>query len=391
MLKTVSSVTNAIGALNYKGTWNASTNTPTITSSVGVKGDYYQVSVAGSTTINGISNWGVGDVIAFNGTTWQRIEGGADLNGVNLSVSGTTTLSGLTASTALALNAGKDVVSVTNTGTGDNVLATSPTMVTPTLGAATATSINKVALTAPATGSTLTIADGKTLTANQSLTLAGTDATTMTFPTTSATIARTDAAQTFTGVQTFASAPNLSSLTASRALALDASANIVSVVNTGSGNNVLATNPVFGQTSAATIRNDVGNVATGVNAARKNTIVRHYPVVSLGTKLIIPFVSQGSENVNTVCRIFGQSAVYNSNVGRGFSINFSVGHINSLANLVSWGGGGNFASIATSGMDVEITFTSAYTGATSNGVFVTIEYMTQRNDFSINVANIAMN
>jgi hypothetical protein len=129
MLKTVSSVTNAIGALNYKGTWNATTNTPTITSSVGVKGDYYQVSVAGSTTINGISNWGVGDVIAFNGTTWQRIEGGADLNGVNLSVSGTTTLSGLTASTALALNAGKDVVSVTNTGTGDNVLATAPTLV----------------------------------------------------------------------------------------------------------------------------------------------------------------------------------------------------------------------------------------------------------------------
>jgi len=129
MLKTVSSVTNAIGALNYKGTWNASTNTPTITSSVGVKGDYYQVSVAGSTTINGISNWGVGDVIAFNGTTWQRIEGGADLNGVNLSVSGTTTLSGLTASTALALNANKEVVSVTNTGTGDNVLATTPTLV----------------------------------------------------------------------------------------------------------------------------------------------------------------------------------------------------------------------------------------------------------------------
>jgi hypothetical protein len=131
MLKTVSSVTNAIGALNYKGTWNASTNTPTITSSVGVKGDYYQVSVAGSTAINGISNWGVGDVIAFNGTTWQRIEGGADLNGVNLSVSGTTTLSGLTASTALALNAGKDVVSITNTGTDNNVLSTSPSITTP--------------------------------------------------------------------------------------------------------------------------------------------------------------------------------------------------------------------------------------------------------------------
>lgn len=48
------------------------------------------------------------------------------------------------------------------------------------LGAATATSINKVAFTSPATGSTLTIADGKTLTANSSLTLAGVDSKTLT-------------------------------------------------------------------------------------------------------------------------------------------------------------------------------------------------------------------
>lgn len=91
----------------------------------------------------------------------------------------------------------------TSTGSGNVVLSTSPTLVAPVLGAATATSINKVAITAPATSATLTIANGKTLTANHSLTLAGTDSTTMTFPSTSATVARTDAAQTFTGNQTF--------------------------------------------------------------------------------------------------------------------------------------------------------------------------------------------
>lgn len=112
MLKAVSSITNAIGALNYQGTWNASTNTPALASSVGTKGDYYVVSVAGSTNLNGTSNWGVGDLATFNGSVWQRVEGGADLNGVNLSVSGTTTLSGLTASTALALDASKNVISV---------------------------------------------------------------------------------------------------------------------------------------------------------------------------------------------------------------------------------------------------------------------------------------
>lgn len=133
MLKTISSITNAIGALNYKGTWNAAANLPALVSGVGTKGDYYVVGTAGSTTLDGISNWGIGDWAAFNGTVWQRVEGGADLNGVNLSVSGTSTLSGLTASTALALNASKEVVSVTNTGTGNNVLATSPSIATPTL------------------------------------------------------------------------------------------------------------------------------------------------------------------------------------------------------------------------------------------------------------------
>lgn len=128
MLKTVSSITNVIGALNYKGTWNASTNSPTLTSGAGTKGDYYVVSVAGSTSLDGISNWGIGDWAVYNGSVWQRVEGGADLNGVNLSVSGTSTLSGLTASTALALDASKNIVSVTNTGTGSNVLSASPTL-----------------------------------------------------------------------------------------------------------------------------------------------------------------------------------------------------------------------------------------------------------------------
>ena len=90
----------------------------------------------------------------------------------------------------------------TKTGSGAMVGATSPTLVTPVLGVATATSINKVALTAPATSCTLTIANGKTLTCSNTLTFAGTDSTTITFPSTSCTVARTDAANSFTGTQT---------------------------------------------------------------------------------------------------------------------------------------------------------------------------------------------
>jgi hypothetical protein len=76
MLKTVSSLSNTIGALNYKGTWDASTNTPTLVSSVGTKGDYYVVSVAGSTNLNGTTLWGVGDMAVFNGSIWQKTDGG---------------------------------------------------------------------------------------------------------------------------------------------------------------------------------------------------------------------------------------------------------------------------------------------------------------------------
>lgn len=94
------------------------------------------------------------------------------------------------------------IATPTFSGTASGSL-TSLALTTPTLGVATATSINKVAITAPASSATLTIANGKTLTVNNTLTLAGTDSTVMTFPSTTATIARTDAAQTFTGTQTF--------------------------------------------------------------------------------------------------------------------------------------------------------------------------------------------
>lgn len=89
------------------------------------------------------------------------------------------------------------------TGSGALVFANTPTLVTPVLGVATATSINKVAITQPATSATLTIINGKTLTATNSINVAGTDGTTETFPSTSATIARTDAGQTFTGNEIF--------------------------------------------------------------------------------------------------------------------------------------------------------------------------------------------
>ena len=72
-----------LGALSYQGTWNASTNTPTLTSSVGTKGYYYVVSVAGSTDLNGITDWKVGDWAVYNGTAWQKIDNTDSVTSVN--------------------------------------------------------------------------------------------------------------------------------------------------------------------------------------------------------------------------------------------------------------------------------------------------------------------
>lgn len=58
----------------YKGTWNANTNTPALASGVGTEGHYYQVSVAGSTNLDGISSWAQGDEALFNGTVWVKRE-----------------------------------------------------------------------------------------------------------------------------------------------------------------------------------------------------------------------------------------------------------------------------------------------------------------------------
>ena len=71
--KVVGNISLLTGSVNFKGVWNASTNTPTLTSSVGTAGDLYLVSVAGSTTLDGISSWSVFDAAVFNGSVWQKI------------------------------------------------------------------------------------------------------------------------------------------------------------------------------------------------------------------------------------------------------------------------------------------------------------------------------
>jgi hypothetical protein len=186
------------------------------------------------------------------------------------------------------------------TGTGVVVFSNTPTLVTPILGVASATSINKVAITAPATGSTITIADGKTFTASNTLTFTGTDTSSVNFSsggtvayvanklsvfaaTTSAELAGVISDETGTGVLVFSNSPTLVSPTLGAALAtsitatsgnLDIAAaagnNSVNLVPTGTGTVDVANKRITSvaeptQSSDAATKNYVDAVKTGLD------------------------------------------------------------------------------------------------------------------------------
>jgi hypothetical protein len=67
-------------AIYFAGTWNASTNTPTLASGSGSAGAMYKVSSAGTTALDSISQWNAGDQAVFSGvtSTWNKIDGVAN-------------------------------------------------------------------------------------------------------------------------------------------------------------------------------------------------------------------------------------------------------------------------------------------------------------------------
>jgi hypothetical protein len=113
-------------------------------------------------------------VCAWNGSDFIKISNtGGSASFTNVTVTGTTTLSGLTASTALALDASKNVVSVTNTGTGNNVLSASPTL-TGTIGAASLTLSTDLTLSGGTANGVAYLNGSKVVTSGSALTFDGT-------------------------------------------------------------------------------------------------------------------------------------------------------------------------------------------------------------------------
>ena len=72
--KVQNQINGLIGGSIYKGTWNANTNTPALASGVGAAGNYYIVSVAGTTNLDGITDWQVGDWAIYQGSEWEKVD-----------------------------------------------------------------------------------------------------------------------------------------------------------------------------------------------------------------------------------------------------------------------------------------------------------------------------
>ena len=137
------------GTVNYKGTWNASTNNPTLNNppATSTKGDYYVVSTAGTQfTIS----FAVGDWIISSGTAWEKV----DLTDAVSSVFGRT-------GAVVGVSTDYSSVGLTNTAIGAS---------SPSTGAfTTVTASSTIAATGAVTGSNLSgtnTGDQTTITGN---------------------------------------------------------------------------------------------------------------------------------------------------------------------------------------------------------------------------------
>jgi hypothetical protein len=220
-----------------------------------------------------------------SGLTAGNVTTNANLTGHITSVGNAAVLGSFTSAQLLA-------ALTDETGSGSAVFATSPTLVTPTLGVASATSVNKVAITAPATGSTLTIADGKTLTASNTLTFTGTDASSVAFGAGGTVLYSGGALGTpSSGTLTNCTFPTLNQSTTGSAATLTTARNINGVSFDGSAAITIAANT----TNALTI--GTGLSGTSFNGSGAVTVAIDSTVATLtGTQTLTNKTISGASN-----------------------------------------------------------------------------------------------
>lgn len=267
--------------------------------------------------------------------------------------------SGVALFTSTGLNATN--IGATTPGTGNFTTLTATSIVGPI----SANAVGKVAVTQPATGSTITVVDGKTLTANHtftinggdsavlaiaasktltvsnSLTLAGTDSTSMTFPGTTDTVVTLTATQTLTNKTLTSPTITTGALGSSTATTQSANDNSTKVATTA-----------YADAAAAALGGIV--LLTTVNASATASVVFNSTfVTSTYNKYLIEFdgmfTASGDALQFSVSKDNGSSTTAPiSNVFYANSSSASVANVNSNAFLTVSVAGGNLAQ-ATSG------------------------------------------
>jgi len=243
------------------------------------------------------------------------------------------------------LNYGGVTLSASVTGTGKMVLDNTPTLITPVLGVATATSVNKVAFTTPATAATLTIADGATLATSgaYSLTLTATAATNVTFPTTG-TLATLAGSENLTN-KTLTS-PTIASANITTALTLTGAAGTSGQLLTSAGSGAAPTwsTPASAKVLqvVSTIKQDTFSMSGGSFVAITGLSASITPA-SASNKVLVQ-VSIGRASINTgsgltmAFQIVRNSTVVGAGTPAGSQL--ATSFVASSANNSNYGSGG---------------------------------------------------